>query len=119
MSRILVVEDNTDIRNLIRSLLAPLNAELVEAIDGQGALELLAKGEWQVVVTDFDMPRLNGLELYHRICQSRPELRGRFIFVTGTASGELAGVDCPVLTKPIEFDALVQEVKNQLAQVAS
>lgn len=119
MSRILVVEDNTDIRNLIRSLLAPLDAEVQEAIDGQDALEQLLEGEWQVVVTDFDMPRLNGLELYHRICRSRPEFRGRFIFVTGTASGELAGVDCPVLTKPFEFDALIQEVKSQLAQVAS
>ncbi len=119
MSRILVVEDNDDIRSLIRSLLDPLDAEVVEAIDGEDALVRLGAGDWQVVVTDFDMPRLNGLELYRRACRSRPELRGRFVFVTGTASGELAGLDCPVLTKPLEFDALIKVLKNHLAKVSS
>lgn len=68
MTRILVVEDSGSMRAYVRGALEALEVgasqiEIVEAESGFEALRLLPRGPWDLVITDINMPDINGLEL--------------------------------------------------------
>lgn len=68
MTRILVVEDSGSMRAYVRGALESLEVgasrvEIVEAESGFEALRLLPRGPWDLVITDINMPDINGLEL--------------------------------------------------------
>ena len=65
--RILVAEDSTTTRELERIILQTAGYEVETARDGLEAWEKLAKGKFDLVVSDIEMPRLNGLELIKRL----------------------------------------------------
>ena len=65
--RILLVEDEPNYRKVLAMMLADLDVQLLEAHDGVDALEKLAKHDVDLVVTDINMPRMNGLDLLARI----------------------------------------------------
>lgn len=67
MSRILAVDDEAAIRKVIRDALEKAGHEVETAIDGEEALALFESGDFDLVVTDLNMPRLDGLELVRRI----------------------------------------------------
>ncbi len=62
-ARILIVEDEANYRQILGLMLAELDVTLMEAADGQAALEVLAREEVDLIVTDLEMPRLSGLGL--------------------------------------------------------
>jgi DNA-binding NarL/FixJ family response regulator len=68
-----------------------------------------------MVITDINMPRLNGIELYIQLLQERPGIRA--LLMTGADHGALtrAGVDLLVLLKPFAPNALVKKVRELLA----
>jgi putative two-component system response regulator len=65
--RILVVDDSTSSRRLIIDLLGPLKAEFSEAENGRIALDTVESTHFDAVVTDIDMPAMDGVELCKRI----------------------------------------------------
>jgi DNA-binding NtrC family response regulator len=70
VDRILVVDDLPEVRRRIAQALAPLESEVVEAADGEEALELLSRAPAGVVITDVRMPRLDGLGLLRALRDS-------------------------------------------------
>lgn len=61
---ILLVEDNAALRNVIGQILGTLGyANVTEAVDGQVALDLLAQREFDLILLDIEMPRVNGFEV--------------------------------------------------------
>ncbi len=60
---LLIVEDEKDIREILSELLSPLNLNILEAEDGQAALDMLRSKEVDAVLSDISMPRVTGLEL--------------------------------------------------------
>ncbi|MGE3151256.1 MAG: response regulator [Nitrospiraceae bacterium] len=65
--RILVVDDNEDVRALMAVLLAGEGYVVGEACDGEEALKRIKAEPFDVVVTDFQMPGVNGLEVMARV----------------------------------------------------
>jgi two-component system chemotaxis sensor kinase CheA len=65
--RILVADDSPLTRELISSLLESVGYEIVQASDGQDAFDRLSKEAVDMVVTDLEMPRMDGLELTRRL----------------------------------------------------
>jgi two-component system chemotaxis response regulator CheY len=66
--KILVVDDSEDIRFLVSSLLRSIGHDAIEAADGEKALEVLENDpQIRLVITDYDMPKMDGLELTRRI----------------------------------------------------
>jgi CheY-like chemotaxis protein len=70
MTRLLLVDDQVSVRRYFKKLLEPLGAEIVEAGDGQEALALASQGRYDVVITDYGMPRMNGVELCRQLRQN-------------------------------------------------
>jgi len=71
-ARVLVVDDSELTRDVLVVSLGALGYEVTEAVDGARALDALAEGGFDLVLTDIDMPVMDGLELLSRI-RARPE----------------------------------------------
>ena len=67
MSKVLVAEDDADIRLLVAMRLRNAGYEVVEAEDGQQALELVASEQPELCVLDVSMPKVDGFEVTRRI----------------------------------------------------
>ncbi len=125
MPRILVVEDSSSMRSFVRNALesdARVSAglDVVEASSGFEALRLLPRGPYDLVITDINMPDINGLELLSFIRKS--ELHKHTpVLVISTQSSErdrVRGLTLGAngyLTKPFSQEALQTEVQRFLA----
>ncbi len=92
MARILIVEDSAAMRSYVRSALegAPEigdDVEIVEASSGFDALRLLPRGAFDLVITDINMPDINGLELIQFVRRSA-HLKATPIVIISTQSTE-------------------------------
>ncbi|ACS81745.1 response regulator [Maridesulfovibrio salexigens] len=74
VQKILVVDDSLTVREVERKLLVNHGYEVDTAVDGQDGLNAVISGDYDLVVTDVDMPRMNGLELTSRI-KGDPDLK--------------------------------------------
>jgi response regulator RpfG family c-di-GMP phosphodiesterase len=61
--RILIVDDSAVFRTSMKKILASMNAEIILAADGQEGLDLALQEKFDIVVSDIDMPKINGIEL--------------------------------------------------------
>lgn len=106
MKRVLIVDDDPFIRRLIATTLEDVaHFELLEAGDGEEALEVAARERPDLVFLDIDMPRLDGLEACRQL-RAAPETADATIVMLTAARGdeaerdaEAAGADL-YLTKP-------------------
>jgi two-component system phosphate regulon response regulator OmpR len=69
MARVLVAEDDADVRSVVRRVLARLGHEVHDVDDGTAALRLLGAMRFDLVITDVYMAALDGIELLERMQQ--------------------------------------------------
>lgn len=108
MPRILIVEDDELVRRTFQRWLRSVPAaDVLYAEDGEQALSCLREGVFDLIVSDVDMPRMNGLQLLKCITVEYPEMLAKFVFFTSSLNGPLtmAGVKIPVFDKA-EFRAI-------------
>ena len=123
MRRVLLVEDSASMRAFVRAALNTAQAlgelEIVEAQSGFDALRLLPRGAWDLVITDINMPDINGLELISFIKKSESH-KNTPILIISTASSERdreRGMTLGAngyLVKPFTADAIVAQVLRQI-----
>lgn len=93
MKKILLVEDDESIRSVcvdIISILAPKEFEIVTALNGKEGLDTVqTKGPFYALVTDFNMPQMNGDELIREVIKLKIPL-DRIIILSGESENELA-----------------------------
>jgi len=118
--KILVVDDSEDIRFLLCSLLRSMGRETLEAATGAAALDLLDRDfRIRMVITDFEMPGMDGLELTRRI-RADQRLEDLPVLLNSASSLDLladraaaAGVT-KLLPKPLNLLALKEEIERIL-----
>lgn len=87
--RILVVDDFPTMRRIVRNLLKELGfTNVEEAEDGQQALEALRQGSYGLVISDWNMPNLDGLQMLRQIRASEPLASLPVLMVTAEAKKE-------------------------------
>ena|GEM_PF-1082007 len=118
MPAVLIAEDNDEMRSFIHGIFQPY-FDVTNASDGQEAWDHLESGRFDILVSDWMMPRLDGFELMNKIKET-PELGGLSIVMLTARSSEedklqalTAGVD-DYLTKPFNKWELLARVKNIL-----
>ena len=82
MKSCLVVDDSKVIRKVARHILETLDFRVVEACDGQEALDALANDLPDVILLDWNMPVMSGMEFLHRLGDLRCDPRPRVVFCT-------------------------------------
>jgi DNA-binding response OmpR family regulator len=115
-----VVDDESGIRVLVARALEDAGCAVMNASDGVQALEMLERREIDIhlVLTDIDMPRLNGLELGRRIAAMRPPLPVLYMSSERPEALVPGGADLGApgfLLKPFSLGTLVTTVVALLA----
>ena len=119
--RILVVDDEPDIAQLLADVLERDGHQVACARSGREALARLAGGAVDLIISDLRMPDMDGPSLYRALASARPELAARMVFVTGdTLAADLTGflgeIGARVLEKPLEPAELSRRVQALLAE---
>jgi CheY-like chemotaxis protein len=82
--RVLVADDDADIREFVETVLAEEQFSATFAADGRQALELLETAEFDLLLTDIRMPGMTGFELVRRARETHPDLR--VLYMSGFAA---------------------------------
>jgi len=106
--RVLVADDQEHMRELMAEALSADGHTVDPAEDGVAALKLLDQQTYDLVVSDLQMPQLDGPKLYEEIRKRRPDRVPHFIFITGEDEAPgygrfLVDSKVPVVTKPFKL----------------
>lgn len=120
-ARVLVVDDEAEIADLMRAVLEGAGFDVATAESGAVALELLAEARFDAIVSDVRMPDLDGAALWRAVRERQPHLARRVLFVTGdTLSPQARQVfeesGCSSLDKPFANADLLTAVLATLAR---
>ena len=115
IKRILVVEDDTEVRGMLVDSLKMLGYVVTEASDGSAGLGRLAGDKPDLLMVDFAMPGMNGIDVISAARKVRDDLP--VILATGYADvdiSRLAVRRCSILRKPFQLDELARTVRLSL-----
>jgi CheY-like chemotaxis protein len=112
--RILLVDDEPSVREAFRMMLEFDGHSVTEANDGAEALDLFARGQIDLVVTDFEMPVMKGNELAVRIKQLAPQQPILMITAHGKELGDSMNPVDSILNKPFTMDNLREAIAKLL-----
>ena len=119
-ARILIVDDDPLISELVVDMLAMDGYEVDTAPNGLDALDKLQNQRYDLIVTDLHMPKLDGSGFYRELSQRKVHSLKRIIFLTGTTGVseehrlvQESGV--PILLKPFNVVELIELVRRLLS----
>ena len=117
MPRILLAEDDESMRTFLVRAIERAGYEVVAVDRGTAALPYIARGDFDLLLTDIVMPEMDGIELAQRAAALAPRMR--VMFITGFAAvalnrGSGAPAGAKVLSKPFHLRDLVNEVEKML-----
>jgi two-component system response regulator VanR len=118
-ARILIAEDQPSVRACLEQILSMSGYQVVTAVDGAEALNVLDSQSVDLVVADIMMPHMDGYQLYEKVIANPEWVRIPFIFLTARVLesdiryGKELGVD-DYLTKPVEAKDLLAVVRGKL-----
>jgi len=125
MAKILIVEDEDDLREVIGDELTDEGHSVVAASGGQAALDHLANNTVDLIVSDITMPGMNGYQFFRSLRETHPQhAQTPFIFMTALVDrdSEIKGLRLGVddyITKPIDFDVLFLRMETHLRRHAA
>jgi CheY-like chemotaxis protein len=127
-NQVLVVDDDADIRQVLREALEDAGYQVLEAPDGAVGLQLLARAdEALVALVDYRMPQMDGYTMLRAVTDGGAELR-RHAYVLVTANRAhlppafthlLASYHIPIVDKPFDLDTMLTMIgaaRDQLVQ---
>lgn len=116
--RILLAEDDNDMRKFLVKALQRAGYDVVSFDNGQSAYDRLREEPFTLLLTDIVMPEMDGIELARKATELDPDMK--VMFITGFAAVALspdsnAPKDAKVLSKPFHLKDLVDQVDRLLA----
>ena len=115
MSRILLIEDNEDTRIALRRLLEIDSHEVMAAADGEAGYLIATRFKPDIIITDFMMPRLDGLSLVTRLRNDPVIADTSVILISAFCKDKetilAAGADV-YLQKPFDYDQLAEAIET-------
>src|ERR671929_1180297 len=118
MTKILLAEDDTDMRRFLVKALQNAGYQVIDYDNGLAAYRRLREEPFELLLTDIVMPEMDGIELARRASELDPDIK--IMFITGFAAVALnpdsqAPKDAKVLSKPFHLRDLVNEVEKLIA----
>jgi CheY-like chemotaxis protein len=111
MLKILIADDEEEAINVLSLIFEDMNFQVIAARDGIEAYDLAEKERPDVVLSDYSMPKLNGVELYRKIKATPDICHIPFILVSGAAPADIY-TDVPVFfRKPFALGELLERIK--------
>ncbi len=121
--RVLVIDDDAEIRIILSKALGSAQFEVVTAGTGREAVSLLARDDFDAILSDIRMPELDGRKLFAFLEEHLPESKQRVVFITGDTSSEetmvfLGETGRPYLPKPVDIPMLLVLVEQVIASTS-
>jgi two-component system NtrC family sensor kinase len=118
-ARILVIDDERAVRELISDALGIEGHDVHTAENGKEALDLIGQHRYDLVLCDLRMPEMDGQRLYEEVQRDYPQVLKRIVFVTAQAHSAdygpfLRSTGIPVVEKPFTLRQLRQMVDKML-----
>ena len=120
--RVLVVDDEMVVRDLVKAVLEGEGYQVDQAGSGNEGCKLMETHTYDLVITDLRMPGgMSGMDVYHWIEKNRPQLSRRVVFITGDLLTQnlrdaMDQVSSKVLSKPFEVVTLLHAARETLAR---
>lgn len=124
MATILIVDDSLATRTHLRSALQRAGHAVLEAEDGvDGLMKILDHPEIELLISDYNMPVYNGVEMLRRVLKSRGEIGFPVFMLTTETSSELKILGKEVgliawITKPFSEEKLMRAIEKVLQEKA-
>ena len=112
-ARVLVIDDEKEVREVIADVLAMDGLDVQTASDGRAGLALLDRNVFDLIYCDLNMPEMDGLEFYDAVRRDHPNVLKRIVFVTAKGGSPEYGPflresGVLVLEKPVTLQQLRQ-----------
>jgi DNA-binding NtrC family response regulator len=121
MALILIIDDDNDVRVVLKEILAREGYDVIDAADGEEGIRLYMERSADLVITDIVMPRMEGMETIQYLYSRFPDIKiiamsggGRVGPESYLCLAEQFGALC-ALSKPIERGVLLKTVEQALA----
>ena len=120
-ARILVIDDERAVRDLISDALSIEGHDDMTAENGKEGLDLIGQYRFDLVFCDLRMPEMDGQALYEEVQRDHPQVLKRIVFVTAQANSSdygpfLRETGIPVIEKPFTLSQLRQAVAKVVGQ---
>lgn len=115
MSKILLVDDDATVLDLVRETLEGCGYTIETATNSQDALVKVKDGNYSMIIVDLLLPDMNGFILSQEIKRVNPGLADRILFISGILFGQstvehLGSIGAGFLSKPFQIDSLIEAV---------
>jgi len=115
MSKILVIDDEKSIRNSLKDVLGYEKYKIEEAEDGMQGLSMIQNNNYDLILCDIKMPKMDGIDVLEMALEKKPE--SLFVMISGhgtieTAVEALKKGAYDFLEKPIDLNRLLVTVRN-------
>jgi excisionase family DNA binding protein len=118
-ARVLVVDDELPVRELLNKTLTMSNYDVDTAADGSAALERLRDSEYDLLITDLKMPGLDGLSVIREVRRERPEIPVIIITSYSTEANAIEAINLGVagyITKPFRLPRILAAAARALGE---
>ena len=116
MPTILIADDNSDLRDILSELLSIHGYSVLAACDGEDAWDLLQTNHTDLVLSDVDMPRLDGIALCNRLHDSPAHHHMPMILISGKPPAIKPINVFGILAKPMQSEALLSAIDDALGR---
>ena len=119
--RVLIVDDEKFIRDILADFLGMEGYGVRTAQDGVAALQEIAQTRYDLIISDLKMPHMDGIQLFDALGTTYPEMSARIMFVTGDVVGTdaerfLAESGCRWLAKPFRLNELLRIARELIRE---
>jgi CheY-like chemotaxis protein len=119
--RVLIVEDNLSVARMLEAL-AMDQVEVIIARDGQEGISCIQQRHFDLIISEIDLPKMNGVEMYKQALEKNPNIGSRFIFFTGTENLEhldfVRSTNTLMLPKPSPVKLICEKMNDVLDSTA-
>jgi CheY-like chemotaxis protein len=120
-SKVLIVDDEPAIRNILARILSNKGHQAQTVSSGKAALAMLHEKGYDLLVADLKMSGVSGIELYETLKKKSPDMADRTVFITGDTMTEetndfLASSGRPYLAKPFTPMEFLEIIERALAE---
>jgi len=120
--RVLVVDDDRSVSGLVAEILTNRGYTVDVASDGHAALKLVAEHPYNLAVLDYQMPDMDGVEVFRRAREQQPDLLGIFLTAYANLNTVFPAIDAGierVLAKPPSRRELIPVVEELIGPTTS
>ncbi|MEO1260862.1 MAG: response regulator [Bacteroidota bacterium] len=116
MSKVLIIEDQEEIRENLSELLEISDFDVITAVNGQNGLQQIQSELPDIILCDISMPVMDGYEVLKQVRNNVQTKKTPFVFISASAqdadimAGKIAGADA-YLTKPFSLQKLINTIE--------